>query len=723
LVTILRDFIGRLGENILKEGEYIKFRNERKKFPEFLEAIATRLPEAMTTDRVLNEPYKSVAFLVTIGQRPATSLLILKTLLRAGEEPLNGKEIGEKLAEELNISPMLTTKGGNYKDRVGDLISTFVKIGILEPVFSDKSDHFEQEGFRIRESAVAEVKAFVDCIESKNGVLYNLKPSSLQETFKRRFDRKLKYVIKSGSKEKQRFSIGKIIKSLLDPRLGIPFDSAIRIIEEVEPKLKPKMKTLDIQSMLYKTLKELDEKAAQNYRLIYPEISSVTTSDGEIRVVNYSFVKTLIKKEVKLKLTRNLLDKFASTVYNVITRNPKNFRDETAIREHIDTLIHSECMHIRSDASFVRNHLEKAVSALEGCYASLQSDEVNTARGLFGKFLEQICPVTLTQLGYLPLKDTAKNVDLVSNLMKQETVKKELKDKFQLNERDIAQLQTIKSMTQKKDTANRKSLEKMVNESKRLIDISRHILKSSTREPESMAIEISDTIVSTRITTGYTDLDNVLFGGIPENYAVILTSPSCDERDLLIKRFLEAGTKENQITFLVTIDASGAKALAEEFWSNLYLFICNPEADAIIENLTNVFKLRGVENLTDISIALNSAIRKLDRSLKKPRRAYIGIISDVLLQHHALSTRRWLAALIPTLKSRGFTTLAVMNPHMHSPQEVHAILDLFDGEIDIYKKKTQKGLKRFLRIEKMYDQEYLETELSLKKERIQKMRK
>ena len=73
---------------------------------------------------------------------------------------------------------------------------------------------------------------------------------------------------------------------------------------------------------------------------------------------------------------------------------------------------------------------------------------------------------------------------------------------------------------------------------------------------------------------------------------------------------------------------------------------------------------------------------------------------------------------MPELRSKGFTTLAVMNPHMHSSQEVQAILDLFQGEIHIYKKKTEKGLRHFLRIEKMYNQRYLEDELPLKKEKI-----
>jgi len=232
-------------------------------------------------------------------------------------------------------------------------------------------------------------------------------------------------------------------------------------------------------------------------------------------------------------------------------------------------------------------------------------------------------------------------------------------------------------------------------------------------EPEPVEIEVSKVALPGRITTGYRNLDNLLLGGIPENYAVILTSPSCDERDLLIEKFLETGAKGGEVTFYVTINPGEVKTLPEEFQSRFYLFICNPQADAITKSFLNVFKLRGVENLTDINIALSSAFRTLDVSIKGPRRVCIEIISDVLLQHQAVQTRRWLNALIPELRSKGFTTLAVMDPRMHPPQEVLAILGLFEGEINIYK----KGLKKFLKIKKMHNRKYSKSELPLQEEK------
>jgi TolB-like protein len=217
------------------------------------------------------------------------------------------------------------------------------------------------------------------------------------------------------------------------------------------------------------------------------------------------------------------------------------------------------------------------------------------------------------------------------------------------------------------------------------------------------------------VPTGYADLDKLLYGGIASNSAVVLTSPSCSERDQLIKSFLETGAKTSEVAFYLTTNPGPMKTLAEEYQSNFHLFVCNPQADAIVEDAPNVVKLKGVENITDISIALASAIRKLDPSLKGARRICIGLISDILLQHHAVPARRWLAGLIPELQSEGFTILAIMDPEMHPPQEVRAVLDLFDGEISVREKETEKGSAKFLKIQKMSGQKYLEDEVILKK--------
>lgn len=228
---------------------------------------------------------------------------------------------------------------------------------------------------------------------------------------------------------------------------------------------------------------------------------------------------------------------------------------------------------------------------------------------------------------------------------------------------------------------------------------------------EPLKIEIPRSILPDRISTGYAGLDDLLLGGIPRGYAVILASPSCDEKETLLRKFIETGVHNGEVTFCVTENPNGAKALAQRYGSGIYFFVCNPQADTIIKNLPNVFALKGTENLNDINIALVGALRKLDEKSREPRRACIEIVSDVLLQHHAVQTRKWLSGLIPELKSKGFTTLAVINPYMHASEEVQAVVGLFDGEISLYERESTEGPEKLLRVRKMHDQRYVEYEV------------
>lgn len=215
------------------------------------------------------------------------------------------------------------------------------------------------------------------------------------------------------------------------------------------------------------------------------------------------------------------------------------------------------------------------------------------------------------------------------------------------------------------------------------------------------------------ISTGFTHLDELLCGGIPLNFAVVLTSPSCDEKDSLIKSFLETGVINGEATFYVTIDPNFVRGLVIRFPSNFYLFDCNPHVDGVIRSAPNVFKLNGIENLTEMYIALTKAIRNLDSSVKDSRRICLNIISDVLLHHRSVQTRKWLIELITKLKSQLFTVLAVVDSQMHSPEELYAVLNLFDGEINIKEKETEKGLQKILRVKRMSNQKYIKDELLL----------
>lgn len=240
--------------------------------------------------------------------------------------------------------------------------------------------------------------------------------------------------------------------------------------------------------------------------------------------------------------------------------------------------------------------------------------------------------------------------------------------------------------------------------------------RQSFNYPESMSLNVSEMILPDRVATGNSELDNLLLGGIPERYSVLLMSRSSDERQLLVNEFVETGAKENQPTFYVTTNANCVKSLAEAYPSNFYLFLCNPRADAVIKDFVNVFKLNGVENLTNIDIAIAKGLNTIDASSDSVKRACIEIVSDVLLLHQAPITQKWLSQLLAELRAKGFTTLAVLNPQMHSQEEVQAILEHFEGEIQICEKEIEKGPVQFLRVRKLINKKYLDAELLLTKE-------
>jgi tetratricopeptide (TPR) repeat protein/KaiC/GvpD/RAD55 family RecA-like ATPase len=215
------------------------------------------------------------------------------------------------------------------------------------------------------------------------------------------------------------------------------------------------------------------------------------------------------------------------------------------------------------------------------------------------------------------------------------------------------------------------------------------------------------------VDTGFVALDRSLYGGIAPNSAVIVVSALAGERASLVTSFLKKGLERKQTVFYMTMRGSNLTDLAERHPSDLCLFICNPHADMMVGDLPNVFKLRGIENLNEINIALSTALNRLPTPPDNQRRACIEILSDILLQHEALRTRKWLYSLIPLMKSNGFTVLALIDPEMHLSREVHAVLDVFDGEINVYEKQTANESKRYLRVLRMHDQEYSEKEHAL----------
>ena len=72
-----------------------------------------------------------------------------------------------------------------------------------------------------------------------------------------------------------------------------------------------------------------------------------------------------------------------------------------------------------------------------------------------------------------------------------------------------------------------------------------------------------------------------------------------------------------------------------------------------------------------------------------------------------------MSGLITDLGSKGFTLLAVINPLMHASEELHAVLDLFDGEISLTQTEDPLECKKSLKIKKLRNQDYLKNPICL----------
>ena len=209
------------------------------------------------------------------------------------------------------------------------------------------------------------------------------------------------------------------------------------------------------------------------------------------------------------------------------------------------------------------------------------------------------------------------------------------------------------------------------------------------------------------------ELDSLLLGGIPNEYAMVLTGPPSDERQMITKNFLEAGAKEDQITFYISTEANGLENLLQN--PNFYLFLCNPKPKTQVPDHPNVFKLRSKTDLTNLSIALTKVNRNLNQEIAGPKRICIEIVSDVLLDYGAKKTRKWISQLITDMGSKCFTILAVIDPMMHPSEELHAILGLFDGQISITQTRDPLECKKSIRVEKLRNQDYIKNPICLTK--------
>ena len=226
---------------------------------------------------------------------------------------------------------------------------------------------------------------------------------------------------------------------------------------------------------------------------------------------------------------------------------------------------------------------------------------------------------------------------------------------------------------------------------------------------KTVEIKVEEVVLADRLSTGTKELDSLLLGGIPKGYAVVLTGPPSDERAALIRNFLKDGTKEDENVFYVTTEADRVESLLEN--PNFHLFLCNPKPKTKVPDLPNVTKLRSITDLTNLNISLVKAYRNIEPSKKK--RICVETVSNVLLNYEAKATCKWILELTTDLGSKGFTMLAVLDPSMHPHDQANAVVNSFDGEINITQTEDPLECKKSLRVKRLKNQEYLKNSICL----------
>ena len=214
--------------------------------------------------------------------------------------------------------------------------------------------------------------------------------------------------------------------------------------------------------------------------------------------------------------------------------------------------------------------------------------------------------------------------------------------------------------------------------------------------------EIATSSTRTKVSTGYSRLDEALQGGFLSGSATILLAPASDEVPIILRKFLDAD--KNQ-ALLVCRNLSYAETINYSSPENVKSLICSEKP---VSPAKNLLPGKGIDNLTELNLQIYEAIHSIE-----PKRLVLDVLSDILLRHKALQTRKWLNELLERLRSREITILAVINPLMHPAEDVQAVIDLFDGNLEIFEDEFEGTLRKLLRIKWMHGIDVSEKEFQL----------
>jgi len=222
-----------------------------------------------------------------------------------------------------------------------------------------------------------------------------------------------------------------------------------------------------------------------------------------------------------------------------------------------------------------------------------------------------------------------------------------------------------------------------------------------------------------RLPTGYEALDAVLLGGIPEGSNVILTGIGSDERDRIVKRFIETALGLGRGCIYVSTAIDKIREVIPQHEKALQIILCHPQVEVLATGFPNVQKLKGLDDLTAINLAFEASKNSIaTRSYNGPAALCLEIVGDVLLRHHGPTTRKWLMDVLARAKASGMTTLATLNTRMHPADEAQTVIELFDGHIELQEEDVVTRGAKMIRVRKLGGRRFIEKDLLVEKEGI-----
>jgi len=202
-----------------------------------------------------------------------------------------------------------------------------------------------------------------------------------------------------------------------------------------------------------------------------------------------------------------------------------------------------------------------------------------------------------------------------------------------------------------------------------------------------------------RSPTGSSVADSLLLGGLPSRSALLLTGGASDEKENIVQGFCAIAPRA---TVYVSSDVNRSTQL-HKLYPELKLVVCGPQAN-LLPKSESIQISPNLQNISEIDDLLTHALETVKE--ENPR-VLIQLTSDILMIHKEVTTRLWLADMLPRLRARGCTVLAELNLRMHEARETNALFDLFDGRLDIVEDEETGQPIRFLRVTSLSGHKYL----------------